>query len=113
MTTTYTAPDHSVWVLQCKYGVRQFVDIDGDSWQWDGITFDKVAGPDLINVAHPLLHMPLLGLSMHCALRTDMAPFVAAGEMQLQVHDEIEAGRPHPELMARPSLVVSSLTPQT
>lgn len=53
-----------VWSLN-----QDAIDLNGDLWAWDGQPIDPAAGPDLHSVAHPLQHMPLLGLAKHCGLR--------------------------------------------
>lgn len=83
----YATPDHRVWILS-----RPFLDLDGTVWQWDGLAYDLIAGPDMVSPSNPLLHLPLTGLAMHCGLHSDTTQATAAGELVFQQHDAAEAG---------------------
>ncbi|MGW4786167.1 hypothetical protein [Streptomyces sp. NPDC004230] len=83
----YATPDHRVWLL-----TRPYLDNLGATWTWDEQPYDLVAGPEMTCPSYPFLHLPLIGLAIHCGLHSDTAPAVAAGELLLQQHDAIEAG---------------------
>lgn len=90
--TLYYADDHRVWDLG-----RDYLDERGVTWHWDGRPFGG-EGPDMEAAGLPLAHEPLLGLANCAGLHGDTAPATQLGHMVLQIHDEIEAGRPHPEV---------------
>lgn len=85
--TLYYGDDHRVWDLS-----RDYLDARGVVWHWDGRPFDG-AGPEMEAGSLPLAHESLIGLANCAGLHGDMTAAVTAGELVLQVHDEVEAGR--------------------
>ena len=83
----FSGPDHRVWLLN-----RPYVDVNGTAWSWDGQPYDLVAGPEMTSPSFPFLHLPLIGLAVHCGLHSDTATATAAGELILQLHDAADAG---------------------
>jgi hypothetical protein len=83
----YATPDHRVWLLS-----RTYIDVNGTEWTWDQHPYDLVAGPEMTSPSFPFLHLPLLGLALHCGLHSDTTAAMAAGELALQDHDAAEAG---------------------
>lgn len=83
----YASPDHRVWPLN-----RTYVDVNGSQWEWDRHDYDLAAGPEMTSPSFPFLHLPLIGLAVHCGLHSDTAKATAAGELAFQLHDAADAG---------------------
>jgi hypothetical protein len=83
----YASPDHRVWPLD-----RTYVDVNGSEWEWDRHDYDLTAGPEMTSSSFPFLHLPLIGLAVHCGLHSDTTTATAAGELVFQIHDAADAG---------------------
>lgn len=87
VSRVYATPDHRVWML-----TRPYLDIDGTTWTWDQHPYDLTAGPEMVSPSYPVLHMPLIGLVVHCGLHSGTTQATQAGELVFQQHDAAEAG---------------------